>query len=227
MKQYFKCFFEVVSIVLVMNNIVFCQQDDCQRSAKFGDVLICLPIIEGYEECYLNAKVKQIADATEISTNSVIGFYLDTIIYDNKDSIGLIEFDNYFKVYGSNQSKYHKANKESLLGIHELLTNNFIVKNWEEVGNEIDKLGLDVEVGLPVIIDSYGLNENSYTYVMLVKYELEGGESFMMAMTVNILLIKERLIWMAYYLDYEGELTIRRLIKQSDKILNGLFANNN
>ena len=49
MKQYFKCFFEVVSIVLVMNNIVFCQQDDCQRSAKFGDVLICLPIIEGYE----------------------------------------------------------------------------------------------------------------------------------------------------------------------------------
>ena len=67
----------------------------------FGDKEICLPKIDGYQECYTNPIVKRIADATEVPANTVLGFYLNNETYDKRDSLGLISFDDYFKIYGT------------------------------------------------------------------------------------------------------------------------------
>ena len=61
---------------------------------------------------------------------------------------------------------------------------------------------------------------------MLIKYELEGMKSHVTAMTINGLLLNEKLIWMAYLLNYNGEETILRLQENSNAILTKLLSIN-
>ena len=214
---------DTILILFLLSNWTFAQEINCVRKAYFGKTEICLPQIEGYQECYSDSIVKQVADGTEVPVNMVLGFYLNNETFEKKDSLGLFSFDNYFKVYGTKQIKDYKANYELLKQMQEVLAGNFISKNWELMLKEIDKIGLELEIGVPTVIKTYNLNKNSFTYVMLARYEIEGVEPYTMAMTINGLLINERLIWMAYYLNYNGDKTILELQEKSNTILTKLL----
>jgi len=54
--------------------------------------------------------------------------------------------------------------------------------------------------------------------------DVPGSDQYTLAMTINGLIIKERFVWMAYYLNYEGEETITKLKKNSDKIVMKLLG---
>ena len=213
-----KVFYLLILLIFTVNP-VSAQQTDCSRIATFGEKNICLPQIEGYVESYLEPDIKALADATEMPANQVLGFYLNQPTYHNKDGDGLLEFDDYFKVYATTQLEDLDTDRKMLRQMQETLDGNFITKNWDEMEKEIDKIGLEVQVGAPTVIKSYNLDENSFTYVMLIKYQFEGMEPYTMAMTMNGMLVNERMIWMAYYLNYEGEETISLLQQNSDKIL--------
>lgn len=85
---------------------------------------------------------------------------------------------------------------------------------------------MDVKVGVPIMIDSYNLNESSFTYVLLSTYEEEGKEAVTVAFTMNGMLIKNRLVWMAYYLQYKDVNTIVTLKENSNQILSQLLEAN-
>ncbi len=215
---------KTILILLLASNWIVAQDDNCARQAAFGEKEICLPLIKGYQECYPDSIVKQLADGTEIPANMVLGFYLNDQTYTNRDSIGLIGFDDYFKIYGTKQIKDYKADAEFLGEMKALFDGTFISKNWELMEKEVDKIGLDVQIGVPTTIKNYKLSDNSLTYVMLASYELAGEAPFTMAMTINGMVVNERLVWMAYYLNYKGEETIATLQKNSDMILTKLLA---
>lgn len=216
----------ILLILLVSNSWVYAQEKGCARTTYFGEVPICLPQIKGYQECYPDSIVKQLADATEAPANSVLGFYLNNPTYDNKDSIGLINFDNYFKLYGTKQIQDYRADPAFLKEMQGLLSGNFISKNWDVLKEEIDKVGLEIEVGVPVVIKNYSLNKKSFTYLLLTKYEIPEREAYTMAIAISGLLINERLVWMAYYLNYEGEATIAKLQQNSNSILRRVLKAN-
>ena len=210
-------------LLLSVSTLVYAQKNLCDRKAKFGATTFCLNHIEGYHECYTYPTVKTLADKTEIPANMVLGFYLNDKIYQQKDSMGLISFDDYFKVYGTKQIQDYKVGKKELGEMQEILNGSFISKNWDSMKKEVDKLSFEIEVGIPTVVKTYKLNKNSFTFIMITKYELEGGQSYIMAYTMNGLLIKDKLIWMAYYLNYSNESTIDRLQINSDKIVNKLL----
>lgn len=206
-------------LLLSLSNLTFAQESNCVRKADFGEIEICLPEIEGYQECYSDPTVKQLADQTEVPTNMVLGFYLNNKTSEKKDSLGLFSFDDYFKIYGTKQIKDYKANSKLLKQMQDILGGTFISENWETMEKEVEKIGLAAEIGVPIVIKNYNLNENSFTYIMLTTYQVDGAEPYTLAMTINGLLINERLIWMAYYLNYEGEETILKLQKSSNTIV--------
>lgn len=214
-KESFITFF----LILIMSNMLFAQENNCERKAKFGEVEICLPKIEGYRECYLNPVIKELADKTEVPINMVLGYYLNNDTYEKKDSIGLISFDDYFKVYGTKQIKDFKADNKLLNQMQEMVAQNFVSENWESMQKEIDKVGVEVKIETPVVVKKYSLSDNSFTLVMLARYQLEGIEPFVMAMTINGMVINKRLVWMAYYLDYKGKSTIGKLQDKSNLVL--------
>lgn len=214
----------VFLMLLMANCWGWTQENDCARVTNFGKAEICLPQIEGYKECYSDTIVKQLADGTEVPENMVLGFYLTDQVYAKKDSIGLFKFDDYFKVYGTRQVKDYEADTQALQELQAMLTGSFISRNWNEMEKEIDGIGLDIEIGVPTVIKTYSLNDQSFTLVMLTKYQLEEEEPFTMAMSISGVLMSERLIWLAYYLDYTGEAAVSSLQEKSNIILNELLG---
>lgn len=210
-------------LLLVVVDNVYSQDNNCVTEAQFGEAKICLPEIEGYQECYSDSIVKQIADGTEVAANMVLGFYVSDEIYQKKDSIGLISFDDYFKIYGTKQIKDYEADTVLLTQMEEILNQSFFTKNWETMKKEIDEIGLDVKVATPTVIKSYNMNDQSFSFIMITRYEPQGLEPFTVAATINGYLHNDRLVWMAYYLNYEDEQTMNELEKKSNYILTQLM----
>jgi len=216
--------FSTIFIIFLSLNLAYCQESKCSRKASFGSAKICLPKIKGYQECYEDPTVKQLADATEVQMNLVLGFYLNDETYNRRDSLGLITFDDYFKIYGTKQIQDYEADKEVLGEMKDMLKGSFVSKNWDLMKKELDEIDLEVEIGTPTVINSYELNDASFSLVMLTTYKQEGADTITLAMTVNGFLCNNRLVWMAYYLNYEGEETIDKLEEKSNLILEKLMA---
>jgi len=214
----------LVFFALIITQISQAQEEACARTTSFGGVEICLKKVAGYKESYLTPVVKAHADATEVPANTVLGYYLNNTDYGSGKNIDVTVLDDYFKIYGTLAVKDYEANSDLLNQLQTMVADNFISKNWDEVSKDIDKLGLDVEIGKPVMIDSYNLNPDSFTLVLLIKYMPEGAEPYTRAMTMNGIIINNRLVWMAYYLMYEEPGTIEKLKANSDKILAQLMA---
>jgi len=204
-------------------NMLFSQESNCFDKSQFGEKEICLPKIDGYHQCYSIPIIKQLADATEVQTNMVLGYYLNDETYNNIDSIGLISFDDYFKIYGVKEIQNYDADIGFLNQMEELLTQSFVKDNWEQISNEIDKLEIEAEIGVPQFVEKYNLNKESFSLVMLTKYDIEGTEPYTLVMTINGYLSNERLVWMAYYLNYEDSKTVEQLKTKSNKILSKLI----
>lgn len=213
---------------LLSVNMMLAQNPDsnCDRLTKFGNVDLCLAKIEGYQESYSIPIVKELADATEVPVNTVLGFYLNDETHKRANELGQFEFDDYFKIYGTKQLMNYKADEKSLKEMYDVLAGNFFTKNWDTMEKEVDKIGLGVEIGMPIVVKSYYTGKNAFTYVMITRYEPEGEEPYSLAMTMNGMLIQERLIWLAYYLSYEGEESIATLQKNSDRIVKKVLQHN-
>jgi hypothetical protein len=146
--------------------------------------------------------------------------------YQKKDSIGYYRIEDYFKVYGTKQIQDYKADAAFLDEMKTMLSGNFISKNWDEVKNEIDNLGLEVEIGVPLYLRSFNEKPNSFSLLMLTKYAIENGETYTLAMSISGILIKERVIWMAYYLGYENKETLSIVEEKSTHIVDMIIAGN-
>lgn len=202
-----------------LNVVSFSQNINCSRITNFGESEICLPVMEGYVECYSDPVVKQMADMTEIAINYVLGFYLDEETFQQKDKLGMITFDNYLKFYATNELANYDADQNTLAEIKSVLSGNFFAKSWEELIDEHLNEELNVEIGVPTMIRDYEVNEHSFTYLMITKFETEGQEATTLAMSMTGILANKRLIWMAYYLDYENETSIDILQENTNELV--------
>ena len=210
---------------LFITHLILAQSTSCERTTNFGASEICLSKIDGYRESYSEPKVKALADGTEIPSNMVLGFYLNDAVYEKRDAIGTFEFDDYFKVYATKALQDIDANSRLLKKLEEEVSSTFIAKNWDKIKGEVDQVLSGVEIGKPTLVKSYNLTDNSITCVLLIRYGVE-DESTLKALTMNVLLIKNRLIWMAYYLNYHDEGSIAILEENNNKIMKKLLSAN-
>ncbi len=206
-------------LILTASIVGFSQESDCSRITSFGDVEICLPFINGYVECYTDPLVKEMADKTEIAINSVLGYYLNDDTYEQRSMLGIISFDDYFKIYATNQLAELDADVNMLNEVKSALSGNFFEKSWDSLVDEFIDDELQVEIGVPTMIKDYQINDNSFTFLMITKYEVENQEPTIIAMSMSGMLVNKRLVWMAYYLNYDGEESIDKLQGKTDQIV--------
>lgn len=198
------------------------QDNNCSRITYFGEKEVCLPIIDGYNECYNHPTIKYIADNTEVAVNAVLGYYLNDENYEERDSLEGVLFDDYFKIYATKELSDYNADQEDLKQMKTMLAGNFIQKNWDEMKEDIADAGIQAQIDTPTVIKSYQLNDDSFTNLMVANYNIEGQEPYTMSIALNGILINEQFIWMAYYLIYTEEKTIEQLQINSDSILKAI-----
>ncbi len=216
--------FILILIGLVLLNLT--QEVDCHRKSPFGKKEICLPTIDGYQECYLEAPITEMADATEVPTNRVLGYYLDTMTYNRKSELGTFQFDNYFKIYGTLDVQDYEAQEGEMDQIFAAVKESFVPGMWEETKGLIDEKGLGVQVGQPVLLEDYRFSDQSFTCVALISYSTPEIPDVTMAMTVNGLLLHNRIVWMAYYLMYENADTLIELKNNSNILIDEILKAN-
>lgn len=202
------------------------QTGDCERIANWGDLEICLPKIDNMKECYLTPNVKELADKFEAKGNSVISFYLNTDTYNQVDSLEYISYDDYFKIYATDEIKNMRLGKAELKEFADLIGSNFISKEWDSIEEKLsDDIG-DFAIGVPHKIESYSPTKNVNTFVMITKYGTDTEYEYSLVMTMNLVLIKNRMIWLAYYKDFDGDESIRLAKKKNDEIILSLLKAN-
>lgn len=216
-----------ISLLLLLTLLMGCsnsgqkntadEKAKCKHSVPFGDIEICLPEIDGMTECYERPNVKALADKFEYEGNEVKAFYINNETYKKVDSLDKIVYDDYFKIYITKTMTGQKAGTAQLDEMTKMLEGNFLQENWDELKGKLNKSLDFISVGQPVLVENYSPHKNIRTFIMLIKYQMEGYEQVIVG-TMDILLIKDRLVWLAYYKNYDGEESIKKAKAKNDYI---------
>ncbi len=198
---------------------------DCTKEVAFGDTTLCLPNVSGWVECYDNVNVKQRFDPYDTSDNMTLAYYLSEKTYKQVDNLTGLTFDDYFKVYAPNQGKNKDMTASEMKQIVNMMSGSFISKTMEETNKELQQKGKDISMTQPILIDRYQPQANASSVIILMNIGM-GEESMIMAMEMTATVVKKRLVFMAYYLHYNDEKTIKELKKNSDLFV-GKFLQNN
>lgn len=192
----------IISLILVLLNcsLIGCQVNSlCCRNVLVGGNEICLPKYSDYYECYLEENVKNYADQFEFPGNSTLALYLNSETYQHRDYLENIVFDNYIKFYIYNMIADNDANKADLDLIVKTFSDNYKSNNWDGLKETLEESLPFVNFDFPTLFSEYSLNDQSRTYLLLQKMEINGKEIYM-GIASNVILINNRIIFMAYYL---------------------------
>jgi len=208
-----------LGVFLTLITLISCANKDggsCDNSALYGYVNICLPRIKGMTECRTHPNI-QLITQQYLSSGPVLGYYLNNDTYKQIDQMksGEITYDDYFMIYGDYLRENYQATKNDL----ELMETNleqtlFEGTNFEQVTSKIEEAYGTVTPGKPALIEKYSPQDNVMTMIVLIKYRNETGETTVVS-AVDCILIKKRLITLAYYIAYRGGTTID-IIKQKN-----------
>ncbi|HQF29728.1 MAG TPA: hypothetical protein PLD36_14015 [Bacteroidia bacterium] len=197
----------------------------CERKTNFGEAELCLPSINGMKECYENEVVKAFADQTEYETNKVLGYYLMDSTYKAIVAGSEFEMGDYFKIYGTTKLADYKAGPKELDMINDVVEKTLEPVNFAEIKKKMDAQLDSIDVGAPMLLEKYSKNKNSKSFVLLVKYSTEES-SYMMVMSLNMLLIKDRIVNLAYYREYHDEADITAMKASSDVVVKRVLDEN-
>ncbi len=190
---------------------------NCEKSASFGDISFCLPTIDGMTECYSKPAVNAIANKENIGENTFLAYYLNNATFKQVDSLDKIAYDDYFIIFGRSSVKGLKADQTILDQKANSLSSGYVKENWNDINDKLKINSNFMTVGRPILMESYSPNMNVRSFVMLLKRIINGNEQVLL-MTVNIVQIKERLVCLNYYKNYNGEESIKSAKTKNDNI---------
>jgi hypothetical protein len=190
----------------------------CEREVSYGSANICLPFVENMKECFKNDTVNALALATEYPGNIVLGYYLMDSTYTRLSQLDSIEMGNYFKVYANEKLADYKSDKDVFKEICDATEASIKPKGFKEIKETIDEITDSISVGAPKLVDEYTSISNTKSYIMIVKYETETS-SFVSVMALDLVLVQERIVFLAFYSDYTGKESQQKLKQMNDKIL--------
>ena len=219
-----------VGVFLALITLISCSNKEsrsCENSALYGYVNICLPQIKGMTECSTHPTIQQLTEQY-LSSGPVLGYYLNNETYKQIDQLkpGETTYDDYFMIYGD----YLRENYQATTSDLELMERNleqtlFEGTNFDQVTSQIEEAYGTVTPGKPALIEKYSPQNNVLTMVVLIKYRSETGETTVVS-AVDCILVKNRLITLAYYIAYRGGTTIDILKQKNNEAVRKLIEAN-
>ena len=194
-------------------------------SELYGYVNIRLPHIEGMNECHTHPAVMAFTERYRQS-GPILGYYLDDATYPRVDSLGRITFDNYFMIYGDYNRENYEAGATDLPLMQEQLERSLVGTNWQELGRRTEEVYNTLMVGQPAILQKYSPQPDVLTMIILMKYRQENGVESTVVSAANCILVKKRLLNMAYYMAYQNASTIDALKQRNDAAVKAFMAAN-
>jgi hypothetical protein len=200
--------------------------NNCKKSVPFGELNICLPVVDGMFECYNKPMAKKYFDKLNPTDNQIFACYLKNSDFKYIDSLGVNAIQDYFMIYGLNKMKSVSIDNTTLNTISNLIEKGFIKENWDYIKKKIEDNNGYFTLGRPVLVESYAINNKVKAFVLLSKIENENGEKIQIQI-LNYIQIKKRLISLSYYLDYYDDNSFKSAKAKNDYITLLLLEENN
>jgi predicted glutamine amidotransferase len=132
---------------------------------------------------------------------------------------------DYFKIYGTTKLADYKADAKDLDMMNDIVEKTLEPVNYAEIKKKIDSQLDSIEIGVPMLLEKYSKSNKSKTFVLLVKYSTENS-SYMMVMSLNMLLLNGRIVNLAYYHEYANESDITAMKLSSDIVVKRVLDEN-
>ena len=133
----------------------------------------------------------------------------------------------YIKVYSIKQAKNIYVTNNDLITLSNGIKSSFDEYEGSNVESTINSRAseLNVTFGKPILMEEYSINSKIKSFVALMNVS-SGKENVIMVAVMNLLTIKNRLIFFAYYDEYKGVNQIEKNKSNSDYFALSLIANN-
>ncbi len=185
-----------------------------EKTVYVGNIDIRLPKITGMVECFSLPMGNEWNPNEREETHPTLAFYINDDSY--KELLKLNEaiideegFDDFFKV--SFQKKYiNTYTDQNTLGQ--------IVKHMEDTiirKNLVDLKAPDLPFDTYFLMDSYSLDDNSKSLVLVARYD----DSAFLVHVNSMVVVKNRLILISYTKNYSGENSIENASSRSDSFV--------
>ncbi|MDR1602429.1 MAG: hypothetical protein LBS42_08385 [Tannerella sp.] len=194
----------------------------CRNSVFYGYVNICLPEIKGMTECLSHENVKRIVQPY-LASGPVLGYYLNSETYAQIDSPEMIAYDTYFMLYGEYQHENYPAAVSDLESKTAGLEKSLFDKDGFE---QIEKNMGTVKAEKPVLLEKYSPHPNVRTMIVLMKYKNGEGTETSVVSAANVILVKQRLLNLAYYVAYSGGKSIDDLKQKNESVVDAFLKAN-
>jgi hypothetical protein len=109
------------------------------------------------------------------------------------------------------------ADEEILDYVASFIKPTFEDYDKSKIKSNIDDkfIDFDISMGKPILLEEYQISPKIRSFIILLKYMLE-DEDVIQVVSMNIMLIKDRVIFFAFYDKYKGFSEIKRTKGISD-----------
>jgi hypothetical protein len=163
-----------------------------------------------------------------LSSGPVLGYYLNNETYKRIAQLvpGETSYNDYFMIYGDYLRENYQATGNDLGLMQQNLEQTlFEGTKFDQVSSMLEDVSGSVTPGKPALIEKYSPQDNVLTMIVLIKYRNETGETTVVS-AVNCILIKKRLVTLAYYLAYNGGSSIDMIQKKNNEAVKRLMEAN-
>ena len=203
----------------------------CENPVVFGNTIVCMPEVINMTECYNESIVNTYANLFKGSDDEeVLAFYVSNDEYENLYETFLENGlrQPYIKVYSIKQAKNVYLSNNDLTTLSNGIKSTFDEYQGSNVESMINSKAseFNMSFGKPILIEEYSINSKIKTFVALMSVSA-GEQNVIMVAVMNLLNIKNRLVFFAYYDEYKGGMNqIEKTKSNSDYFALSLLANN-
>jgi len=198
--------------------------NDCKLFFNVQNTKICSPNVIGLKNV-IHDKIydKLISDLT-LEGHEMVGFYVNDENQDKHtdDVVALYINSEMKRDYDLDNFKKICLNMRNFLEssiYHNLTQTKSVVELMRKVDSGI------IKVDKTILIESYSINQRSFTFTTLGKRILEKGEIYTIT-TINLLLIKNKIIIMNYDIKYSNHNSLNELRKKNDYFVQRILVEN-
>ena len=190
----------------------------CDKTVTFGDIDICLPVFDNMVECSADPRIKSLIEISNYPGNTILAYYVNDNFFNKLGNLVQVSTDDYINFYVTNSLKGQPINDSLLNQMGNIMTENYLSENWVDLMKKLEKNLQYISVGRPVIIDMYSPSDNVRSFVMLTKIVVSNKENILV-MTANLIRMKERMVFLAYYKEFNGEESIKSVKSNNDSVV--------
>ena len=210
--------------------ISFGQSNKCSNSVSFGDIVICVPEMLNMTECYSNPIVNSYANMFKgTNDEKILAFFISNNEYDDLYSTLLEDGlkEPYIKMYSTSMVENIYVTKNDLNTVSLGIKSAFDEYEGSDVESRINSKAseFDMSFGKPILFDEYSLDSNIKSFVAIMNMSAD-NETVVMVAIMNLLIVKNRLLFFAYYDQYRGLDKIEKMKSNSDYFALSLLEKN-